>query len=205
MSKTIIITGGRGGFGAAMATRFRQLGHTVVTPSRESFWRDLAQLERVDVLFCNGATPGPEGPFIEQNLAEWWECLHTNLILPVEQVQSTLDLMIPNRCGKLILMSGGGATQARPGHSAYACSKAALVRFGETLAQELLGTGITVNMLAPGRMPTKMTQFQGDPAQIPKAVELAVWLASEESDHVTGKLIHANADWRTDYARQSVG
>lgn len=200
---TILITGGRGGLGLAMATRFHSLGWQVLTPTREGVWADIDSLDALDVLVCNGATPGPVGPFLDNNLSQWMETIHANLIVPAMQVQAALELMVPAQRGKIILLSGGGAVSPRPNFSAYATSKAGLLRFGETLAEELRSVHVTVNLLAPGKMPTNMTHFEGDPSQINRAVDLAVFLASSESDGVTGQLIHANSDWRTDYARPS--
>ena len=56
--------------------------------------------------------------------------------------------------GKIIILSGGGATKPMPNFSAYAASKAAVVRFGETLAEELRDYNIDVNMIAPGSLNT---------------------------------------------------
>jgi hypothetical protein len=58
--------------------------------------------------------------------------------------------------GKIINLSGGGATTPMPGFSAYAASKAAVVRFTETLAMELAGSGVEVNAVAPGLLKTRM-------------------------------------------------
>ncbi len=60
------------------------------------------------------------------------------------------------RSGKIILLSGGGATKPLPFLSAYAASKAALVRFGETLAEEVKDAGIDVNAVAPGALNTRL-------------------------------------------------
>ena len=125
--------------------------------------------------------------------------------------------MIKAGSGKIINMSGGGATSPRANFTAYGVSKAALVRFTETLAEELKPHNIQVNAIAPGAVRTQMTeeiviagqlagsrelqQAQGilreggDSAE--NAAELAVFLASAESDGITGRLISAVwDDWR---------
>ena len=61
-----------------------------------------------------------------------------------------------NGYGKIIQLSGGGATSPLPRLSAYAASKAAIVRFAETLAEELRGSGIDVNAIAPGALNTRL-------------------------------------------------
>ena len=99
--------------------------------------------------------------------------------------------------------------------SAYCSSKAAVVRLTEVLAQELDGKGITVNALGPGSVHTsmwdKMTEqaaqagadfihqlglrvTSGGGASIDECAELAVWLASDESGALTGRLISATTD-----------
>jgi NAD(P)-dependent dehydrogenase (short-subunit alcohol dehydrogenase family) len=102
-----------------------------------------------------------------------------------------------------------------PGYSAYAASKAAVVRFAETLAEELRGTGIDVNSLAPGALNTRLKDqalaagadpnvYKDADANMQKACDLAVFLASAESDGITGKLISAVwDDWRSDTFRQA--
>ena len=102
-----------------------------------------------------------------------------------------------------------------PNFSAYAASKAAVVRFGETLAQEVAGYNITVNSVAPGALNTKMLKEViaagekrvgvdfyaksmvqqakgGDP--IKNAAELCAQLASEQGGRVSGKLISVKWD-----------
>jgi len=120
--------------------------------------------------------------------------------------------------GKIIQLSGGGATAPMPRVSAYAASKAAVVRFAETLALELAAHKIDVNCVAPGALNTKMLdeilaagpQTVGDDlykrlvkqkesggASLENAAALAVFLAAHDSDGITGRLISAVWDpWR---------
>ena len=120
--------------------------------------------------------------------------------------------------GKIIQISGGGATNPLPRISAYAASKAAIVRFAETLAEECSGTGVDVNSIAPGALNTRLlddvlaagpdrvgTEFfaravrQKEEGGVPlvRGAELAAFLASAASDGITGKLISAVWDnWR---------
>ena len=75
------------------------------------------------------------------------------------------------RYGKIILLSGGGATKPMPFLSAYAASKAALVRFGETLADEVRDAGIDVNAVAPGALNTRLLDevLEAGPAAVGQA------------------------------------
>lgn len=114
--------------------------------------------------------------------------------------------------GKIVNLSGGGATNPLPRLSAYAASKAAVVRLTETLAEELREFSIMVNAIAPGALNTRFLDevLQAGPelvgstfyekalkqrntggAPIEKGVALCVYLASSASDGITGKLISA--------------
>jgi len=127
-----------------------------------------------------------------------------------------LPAMIKLRSGKIIVLSGGGADKPRPNFTAYAASKAGVVRMAECLAEELSGQNIQVNCFSPGGAYTHMTDeilradtragwkeienaqririTGGEPAE--KQLQLALFLASERSNHVTGKYLHVNDDWR---------
>src|ERR1051325_1962711 len=125
--------------------------------------------------------------------------------------------MLERRSGKVILIVGGGSGHSRPNFSAYAASKAALVRFAECLADEVLEGNVQVNSISPGGAYTHMTdeilnagedragrREIEDAEQVrvrggvppERQIQLALFLASERSNHITGKLIHVNDDWR---------
>jgi 3-oxoacyl-[acyl-carrier protein] reductase len=170
----------------------------------------------VQVLVCAAAIPGPIGPFVDQSPKAWAEVVHVNLLGVMNACKAVLPHMIERRSGKIIVLSGGGAADARPNFSAYAASKAAVVRLVETLSQEVHDKNIQVNCLAPGGTYTSMTDeiihagARAGHKEIEEAenirvtggvspskqVELAMFLASERSNHISGKLIHVNDDWK---------
>jgi 3-oxoacyl-[acyl-carrier protein] reductase len=175
-----------------------------------------AHYGRLDVLVCAAAIQGPIGPLVEASPKAWAETIETNLIGVMNLVRAVLPYMIEKRSGKIIVLSGGGAADARPFFSAYAASKAAVVRFVESIAEEVRENNIQVNAMGPGGSYTHMTdeilragekagQKEHDQAvQVritggvapEKQIQLALFLASEHSNHVSGKLIHVNDDWR---------
>jgi len=165
-----------------------------------------------DVLVNNAAILGPLGRAWENDRRQWEETLRINLLAPVALCRALVPAMIARGRGRIVNLSGGGATGPRPNFSAYGTAKAGLVRFSETLAQELRGTGVEVNCLAPGAMNTAMltavldsdaqtvgaSEFQGAQKQqqtggVPpeKAAQAAAFLASPASAGITGKLISA--------------
>jgi 3-oxoacyl-[acyl-carrier protein] reductase len=169
-------------------------------------------LGRVDVLVNNAGIYGPKGLAEEVDWAQWVETIQVNLMGAVLMCRAIVPLMRAAGSGKIIHLSGGGATAPLPRLSAYAASKAAAIRFMETLAEELRDSGVDVNAIAPGALNTRMLDeiLQAGPALVgqafyDKAVQqhssggtplvrgaaLAVFLASSQSDGITGKLISA--------------
>jgi NAD(P)-dependent dehydrogenase (short-subunit alcohol dehydrogenase family) len=176
------------------------------------------KLGGLDILVCNAGIYGPKGPIDELDWTSWVEAIQINLLGTVLCCRLFLPLLKKSMRGKIILLSGGGATKPLPFLSAYAASKAGVVRFGETLAGELAGSGIDVNSVAPGALNTRMLQevLDAGPDKVGSAfyrasieqrekggtpldtgTNLCLYLASDESNGITGKLISATWDpWR---------
>ncbi len=178
------------------------------------------RLGSIDVLVNNAGIYGPMGGIEEVDWAEWIAAININLMGTVYPCRAVVPGMKARRKGKIINLSGGGATNPLPGISAYAASKAASVRFTETLALELKPFGIDVNAVAPGALATRMMdqlleaspqaagpafmermQKLKDSGGTPLAVgaKCCVWLASDASDGITGKLIAAQWDSYEDF------
>ena len=170
----------------------------------------------IDILFCAAGTQGPIGPLTEVSPKAWWETIETNLHGVMLAARAVLPEMIARRSGKIIALSGGGSLTPRPNFSAYSASKTALVRLIETIAAEVAEHNVQVNCLAPGGAYTSMTdeilaagERAGwkeieDARQIrmtggitpDKQIQLALFLASERSNHISGKVVHVNDEWR---------
>ena len=169
-------------------------------------------LGHVDVLVNNAGVYGPLGMIDEVEWNEWKRAIEINLYGTACPSQIIFKHFRKRRYGKIINLSGGGATSPLPRISAYAASKAAVVRLTETLALEGLDYNIDVNAVAPGALNTRlMTSLLdagpekiGDDffnkmkeisekggAPLAKGAELCVWLGSPASDGITGKLISA--------------
>jgi NAD(P)-dependent dehydrogenase (short-subunit alcohol dehydrogenase family) len=178
----------------------------------------------LDVLICAAAVQGPVGPFLTAKPKAWNETIETNLIGVANACRAALPPMVERRSGKIILISGGGSAYSRPNFTAYAASKTAVVRFGETLADEVRDCNVQVNIIAPGAAYSHMTDEilnAGEERAGAKEIEdaervritggisaekqiaLALFLASECSNHVSGKLIHVNDEWKR-YEQESM-
>ncbi|MEE8346169.1 MAG: SDR family oxidoreductase [Dehalococcoidia bacterium] len=177
------------------------------------------EFSAVDILVNCAGILGPIGPSTDVDSGEWWETLEINLRGTYLCNRLVAHEMIrQGRGGKIINLSGGGAASPRPRFSAYAVSKAAVVRFTETLAEETKQYGIDINVIAPGAVNTRLldqvveageaagtahlerTLRQKKEGGVPpeRAAELAVFLASSLSDGLTGKFLSAVwDDWRS--------
>ncbi|MBV8818731.1 MAG: SDR family oxidoreductase [Acidobacteriaceae bacterium] len=192
----------------ADVTDFEQMGVAVD--------RMRVQFGGVQVLIAAAAIQGPIGPLAELPPKVWADTINTNLIGVMNSCRAVLPQMIERRAGKILVLSGGGAVTARPNFSAYAAAKAGVVRLVETIAEEVRDHNIQVNCMAPGGSYTSMTdeilrageragwKEHEDALNVrrtggvghEKQIHLALFLASEQANHVSGKLIHVNDDWK---------
>ena len=157
---------------------------------------DEIEFRGIDILVNNAAIQGPVGLFTDNDVMEWEDTIRVNFLAPVMLMRAALPYMKKNQWGRIINISGGGAANARVEYTAYASSKAALVRFSECLAGEVARDWITVNCIAPGYL-GPMGQNREECMEEREAVELCAHLASGASEGVTGCLISAPWDnWR---------
>lgn len=111
-----------------------------------------------DILVNNAAIQGPIGPFQTNDWDQWQACINVCLISPVMLCRGFLPAMMSRNYGRIVNISGGGATAPRPNFSSYATAKCGLVRFSETLAKETESFNITVNCVSPGAMNSGLTR-----------------------------------------------
>jgi len=178
----------------------------------------LRQLGSLQVLVNNAGVYGPMGPSESVDLAAWQRALEINLYGVLLPCRAVIPHFKQAARGKIVILSGGGATNPLPRLSAYAASKAAVVRLMETLAEELRSFRVDVNAIAPGALATRLVDevLAAGPEKVGQAfyeknrqwkeqgatplelgASLAVYLASAESDGITGKLLSAPWDpWR---------
>lgn len=175
----------------------------------------LRELGSLDALVLNAGVYGPMGPTESVDLNEWRRAIDINLFGVLLPCRAAIPHFKKAGHGKIVVLSGGGATNPLPNISAYAASKAAVVRLMETLAEELKPHHIDVNAIAPGALNTRFVDdvLAAGPDKVGAAffeknkqwkekgatsldlgAGLAVYLASVESNGITGKLISAQWD-----------
>ncbi len=178
----------------------------------------------LQVLVNNAGVYGPMGPVEDVDWAAWVRAIEINLLGSVLMARALLPHFKARRYGKIVQLSGGGATAPLPRISAYAASKAAVVRFAETLAEEVRGDGIDVNAVAPGPLNTRLLdevlahgpsgvgeEFyaravrQRDDGGVPleTGARLVAFLGSAASDGITARLLSAVWDPWESLARAS--
>jgi NAD(P)-dependent dehydrogenase (short-subunit alcohol dehydrogenase family) len=241
--KSIVITGASSGFGAAFAHALADDGHQVFicarrtdllsqvaakSPSivyarcdvsRESevknyFQKIRAQTESIDVLIHCAATLAPIGKFNEVRSDEWITALTANVFGAYAAVRHAVPLMKPERRPRILILSGKAAFEPMPNISAYAASKAAIVRLVETLAVELVTQNVAINAIAPGFAPTGIHKATlsagpergGEHFRVTEAflaswsssmdipIECIRYMISDASAKLTGKTISARYD-----------
>lgn len=175
----------------------------------------LSKFETCDVIINNAGVYGPLGKVEEIDWEEWINSIKINLFGSIMVAKSFINHFKKRKSGKIIQMSGGGATNPMPFITSYAVSKAGIVRFMESLSLELEDYNVDVNCVAPGALNTQMLdqvlqagpskvgeaffkksleQKQNGGSDISKALDLIVFLASNDSNGITGKLISAQWD-----------
>ena len=182
-----------------------------------------AAFPQVHALVCNAGVYGPMGRIEDVDWREWQRAMQINIDGSVLPCRAFVPHFRRHRYGKIVQLSGGGATNPLPRISAYAASKAAVVRFAETLALEVRDDHIDVNAIAPGALNTRMLDevLAAGPERVgqeffdrmttikakggtplEQGAALAVFLATAESDGITGRLLSAVWDsWPTLAAR----
>jgi NAD(P)-dependent dehydrogenase (short-subunit alcohol dehydrogenase family) len=176
--------------------------------------RTVAEFDRVDILVNNAGIVAFK-PFLELTDEEWDKTLNVNLRGQFLCARAAAGEMIKNKRGRIIniaSISSGGCGIAFPLIAHYTASKGGVVALTEALALELTPQGINVNAICPGAIDTDMVkgvkeggQLKQVLARIPKGrlgqpdeiASLAVFLASEESDYISGAAIVIDGGWLT--------
>jgi NAD(P)-dependent dehydrogenase (short-subunit alcohol dehydrogenase family) len=168
----------------------------------------------IDVLVCAAAVMGPINSFMQSSLKTWKDALSINLMGVVHAFRAVLPSMTERRTGKIIVLTCDTDQAPSLNLSAYTTSKTAVVRLVETIAAEVSDHNVQINCFDPGPTYTSLTdeiiRAEGriEPRVLAEAkhtrrtggvspdlqMKVASFLASEQSNHITGKLIHVTDD-----------
>lgn len=175
----VLVTGGAGGIGQAIATRFhgagakvmvcdkdeqRLVAHRNAHPGIPALLADVADAGSVaglfdaiqsgmgglDVLVNNAAITGPFGPIEEQEPAEWARTISINLVGQFHCAQKAVPMMRAGGGGSIVNISSVAGRLGYPLRTAYASSKWGIIGFTESLAMEVGPDNIRVNAILPG-------------------------------------------------------
>ena len=160
----------------------------------------------VDLLVNNAGSMNALGPVVDADPDEWWRDVEVNLRGPMICSAAVLPGMIRRRRGRIVMVASGMGGRPGPHTSAYAVSKAAVLRLTDTLASEVAGYGICVFAMSPGVVRTDMTDWPEDllelrpDLRIPddgwtppeRGARLIVRLATGRHDKLNGRYVHVN-------------
>jgi 3-oxoacyl-[acyl-carrier protein] reductase len=218
--RTALVTGGGRGIGAGVARALAEDGWSVVVGARsrdqieevaqeiggravdldvsdaESVGRAVATAGDVELLVANAGIPDRDSPTWELDAQDWWHVLEVNVLGVHLSCSAVIPGMLERGSGRIVITGSGAAYLPGMSRTAYATSKAAVCRYGETLANELRGR-IPVFHFSPGLVQTEMTsRFPDDLPWTPPelAPRLVVALASGRADALAGRYLHAEHD-----------
>jgi NAD(P)-dependent dehydrogenase (short-subunit alcohol dehydrogenase family) len=219
-----LVTGGGRGIGAGIARELAEAGmrvavsartreqveetareiggHAIVADvsRREDVERMVDEAERelgpLDLLVANAGI-GSSGKW-DEDPADWWRTLEVNVLGVFLCCRAVLPGMIEGGRGRIVITGSGASYLPGASSTDYTASKAAVGRFGETLARQLEPHGIPVFVISPGLVRTEMTEgnFPDDAPWTPPelAPRLVRGLASGRADRLSGRYIHAEHD-----------
>ena len=166
-----------------------------------------AELGPIDLLVANAGIATSEPAAWELEPAQWWRVLEVNVLGAYLCCRAVIPGMLARGGGRVVLTGSGAAYLPGSRNSAYGASKAALWRFGETLAFQLRDREMAVFVISPGLVRTEMTgdAFPDDAPWTPPelAPRLVRVLASGRADALAGRYLHAEHDDIEDLIRRA--
>ena len=230
LSGVALVTGGGRGIGASIARELAAAGMEVAVTGRtaaqveavaqevggralvgdvskrEDVEHWFAEVGDVDLLVNNAGISGSQENAWEEDPDDWWHVFEVNVLGVYLCCRAVIPGMLERGRGRIVITgSGAGYLPGGGGNPAYAASKAAVWRFGETLARQLAGR-IPVFVISPGLVQTEMTSpFSADAPWTPPelAPRLVRALASGRADALSGRYIHAEHDDVDDLIRRA--
>jgi 3-oxoacyl-[acyl-carrier protein] reductase len=233
--KIVLITGASRGIGKAIAQELAQRGYYIVgtattekgaeqisaylngqgqgqvlnirePESADQLIESLATQNLVPEILINNAGITADNLLLRMTDDEWFDVIETNLTGVFKMTRACLKHMFRARWGRIVNIASVVGATGNSGQVNYTSTKAGVVGFSKSLAQEMASRGITVNVVAPGFIDTDMTAVLpdmvkeellkripmkrlGKPEDIAKTV---AFLVSDDANYVTGQTIHVN-------------
>jgi len=215
-----LVTGGGRGIGANIARRLAEDGWDVIVAARtleqveavadevngravaldvtdrEAVERVVADAGPVDLLVANAGIANRGGATWEIDTDDWWRAFEVNVLGVHLCCRAVIPGMLGRGTGRIVITGSGAAYLPGQRSTAYPASKAAVCRYGESLAGELEGR-IPVFFFSPGLVRTDMTSWAPDdaPWTPPElAPRLVAALATGRYDALAGRYLHAEHD-----------
>jgi NAD(P)-dependent dehydrogenase (short-subunit alcohol dehydrogenase family) len=156
---------------------------------------------RLDIAVNNAATEGPRGLVTEQTAELYAATFDTNVLGVLLSMKHELRVMLPQDSGSIVNVSSAYGSVGAPGASVYVASKHAVEGLTKSAALEVAGTGVRVNVVAPGTtdtgMLTRFTNTDENKAALVSTVPVKRLATPEEIAHVIVFVASANASYMT--------
>ena len=163
-------------------------------PAREFVAAAQEKFGRIDILVNNAGVMARPAPMTDLDVKKWDYTIAVNLRGPFLISQAVVPIMMKQKAGSIINVSSMIGRAAYANFLAYATSKWGLEGFSQTLAAEVRSSNIRVNSVEPGYVATKLTGYSG--SQPESVTDVFVFLASDESKSVTGKML-SSSGWKS--------
>src|SRR5260221_2687320 len=206
----VVVSGRRDEAGQKLAAELREIGveaeYWRADVRHEDDVRDLidrtvTRFGRLDVAVNNAGTEGKTGPVTEQTAESYAATFDTNVLGMLLSMKHELRVMLPQRSGSIVNVSSAYGSVGAAGASVYVASKHAVEGMTKSAALEVAGTGVRVNVVAPGTTDTGMlTRFTGtdeNKAALVSTVPVKRLATSEEIAHVIAFVASDNASYMT--------
>jgi NAD(P)-dependent dehydrogenase (short-subunit alcohol dehydrogenase family) len=206
----VVVSGRRDEEGKKLAAEMRELGAEAEfvradvrheEDVRKLIDKTVERFGRLDVAVNNAGTEGTPGPVTEQTAESFASTFDTNVLGTLLSMKHELRIMLPQRSGSIVNVSSAYGSVGAAGASIYVASKHAVEGMTKSAALEVAGTGVRVNVVAPGTtdtgMLTRFTSTDENKAALVSTVPLKRLATPEEIAHVIAFVASENASYMT--------